>query len=175
MADSPAREEARYDLFEAAAGVHSDHFALAALEGTPNLPAPARYQRPQENAEEENATQEEAEKNNEQPQAAAQFAPMPSLERRARIAFEAAEVLERLGRLNESLPYLETARKLEKAPQRRKLIIERIAAVRRELRRQRLNQARQPILHEALEQNRLVRPRIPLATAAVPEEGEQRP
>jgi hypothetical protein len=39
--------------------------------------------------------------------------------------------------------------------------------VRARLRRQQLNAARQPILHEALEQDRLVRPRL-LAHAAPP-------
>ena len=66
----------------------------------------------------------------------------------------------RLNRLDEALRYLQVARQLEKAPARRKEIGNMITEVSARLRRQRLNAARQPILHEALEQDRLVRPRI---------------
>jgi len=66
----------------------------------------------------------------------------------------------RLDRLDESLRYLRIARKLERVPARRKEISSTIAEVSARLRRQRLNAARQPILHEALEQDRLVRPRL---------------
>jgi hypothetical protein len=73
----------------------------------------------------------------------------------------------RLDRLDESLRYLRIARKLEKVPARRKEISSTIAEVSARLRRQRLNAVRQPILHEALEQDRLVRPRW-LARSAPP-------
>jgi hypothetical protein len=78
----------------------------------------------------------------------------------AQVAGTLAEVLIRLDRLSEALPYLDIARRLEKAPDRRKKISAQIADVRAQLRRQQLNAARQPILHEALEQDRLVRPRL---------------
>jgi hypothetical protein len=55
---------------------------------------------------------------------------------------------------------------LEKVPARRKEITVQITNVRAQLRRERLNLARQPILHEALEQDRLVRPRLLARTAA---------
>ncbi len=66
----------------------------------------------------------------------------------------------RLDRLDEAMRYLQVARKLEKAPARRKEISSTITDVSARLRRQQLNAARQPILHEALEQDRLVRPRL---------------
>ena len=166
VADWPTREEARYDLFEVAAGARADEFALAALEGTPSPQVQIRYQTVQENEGDDSADRDEGEAENAVPQTNAQQGPKLSRDRQARIAFETAEVLERLGRLKESLPYLETARKLQMSSLSRKLIVEQIAAVRKELRRQELNQGRQPLLHEALEQNRLVRPRIPVATAA---------
>ena len=55
----------------------------------------------------------------------------------------------------------------KKAPARREQIGRTITDVRARLRRQQLNAARQPILHEALEQDRLVHPRL-LARAAPP-------
>jgi hypothetical protein len=84
---------------------------------------------------------------------------------KAKIAWTLAEVLERLNRQNEEIPYLQLARKLEKAPDRRKAIRTKIADIQSLLRRTKLNASRQPILHEALEQDRVVRPKL-LARAA---------
>ena len=77
------------------------------------------------------------------------------------------EVMIRLNRLDEALRYLRVAQKLETAPAAGKEISSAITEVNARLRRQRLNAARQPILHEALEQDRLVRPRL-LARSAPP-------
>jgi hypothetical protein len=76
----------------------------------------------------------------------------------------------RLNRLNEALPYFQLAQKLEKTPVRLKEIKGEISAVKVQLRRERLNLARQPILHADLEQDRLVRQRLvaQAATAAKP-------
>jgi hypothetical protein len=71
-----------------------------------------------------------------------------------------AHALVRLRRWNEALPYLQLAQKLEKVPARRKEITGKLAEVRTVLRRERLNLARQPILHQELEQDRVVRPRL---------------
>ncbi|MGA9798861.1 MAG: hypothetical protein WBQ68_07610, partial [Terriglobales bacterium] len=81
------------------------------------------------------------------------------------------ELLIRLNRLDEASRYLRTASQLEKEPALRKKIGSEIAEVRVRLNRHRLNAARQPILHEALEQDRLVRPRL-LARSAAPVKAE---
>ena len=73
----------------------------------------------------------------------------------------------RLNRLNEALPYLQLAQKLEKAPVRLKEIRVEVANVKARLRREHLNAARQPILHADLEQDRLVRPRLIAQTTPV--------
>ena len=78
----------------------------------------------------------------------------------AQVATTLSELMIRLDHLEEALRYLRVARQLEKAPARRKEISSMITDVSNRLRRQRLNAARQPILHEALEQDRLVRPRL---------------
>jgi hypothetical protein len=175
VADWPLRKEARYDLFEAAAGARADRFALASLEGTPGSPVQTHYQPTQENEREEAGVGSENEEGNESPQSNAHPEPMLTQVRQARIAFEAAEVLDRLGRLKESLMYLKSAYKLENNGLRRKPIAEQIAAIRRDLRRQALNQERRPVLHEALEQNRVVRPRIPMTSAENSRKGAERP
>jgi hypothetical protein len=71
----------------------------------------------------------------------------------------------RLHRWSEALPYLQVAQRLEKAAARRKEVIGKLAEVRTVLRRERLNLARQPILHQELEQDRVVRPRLVARTA----------
>ena len=86
----------------------------------------------------------------------------------AQIAWDVGNVMAKLNRLSDSLPYLEAAYKLEKTPARRREINRKIADVRTLLRRQQLNAARQPILHEALEQDRVVRPRLVALAAAPP-------
>jgi hypothetical protein len=73
----------------------------------------------------------------------------------------------RLARLNDALPYLLSAQKLEKDPARLKQITARISEVKSRIRREQLNLTRQPILHEPLEQDRLVHPRL-VAHAATP-------
>lgn len=78
----------------------------------------------------------------------------------AQVARSLGELMARLNRLDEALRYLAIARKLETAPDRRKEISGTITDTSARLRRQQLNAARQPILHEALEQDRLVRPRL---------------
>ncbi|HUL16691.1 MAG TPA: hypothetical protein VLV88_11885 [Terriglobales bacterium] len=174
VADAPAREEARYLLFETAAEQHADHLALAALEGTPRPQVLYRYQQAAENRYGMDTPIEEIDADNGEPAASGQETQLTQT-LRARIAYEAAEVLERLGRLKESLPYLEAAQRLEENAQSRKEIATKISTVRKELDRERRNEARQPILHQALEQDRLVRPRIPSASAAQAEKGSARP
>jgi hypothetical protein len=70
------------------------------------------------------------------------------------------ETMARLNRLPEAISYLETARRAETAPIAHKEIVRRIADLKAVLRIQRQNAARQPMLHEALEQDRTVRPRL---------------
>jgi hypothetical protein len=76
------------------------------------------------------------------------------------LARSVGEVMIRLERLNEALPYLQLAEKLEKTPARRKEINAQITNAKSRLRRQQQNAARQPILHAELEQDRLVRPQL---------------
>ena len=83
------------------------------------------------------------------------------------VAKTLGDLMIRLNRLDDALRYLLVAQKLETAPAPRKEIGSTITEVNARLRRQRLNAARQPILHEALEQDRLVRPRL-LARSAPP-------
>ena len=174
VADIPQREDARYLLFEAAANTHADELALAALEGTPAMQGqvyPAIDQTPQRFREEMAIRPDRPDTEDEESNSAAAISPSHTREQQARIAFELAEVYERLGKLNESATRFEGARKLERSAQRRKEMAGRAARVKKELQRLKQNAARRPILHEALEQAHLVRPRIPATAQAAPANG----
>ena len=170
----PQRDPAKYPLFETAAGAHADALALAVLERTsvPSLLTRA----PMAAGDEDTSEQPKEGQSEEQPpEAPAQRKINLSRASQARICAEAAEVLERTGRLKDSLSYLQAARRLEPVAQRRAAFKPRIAAVKKELERRTQNAARQPVLHQALEQNRLVRPRLLPTAAPAAEKGVTRP
>jgi tetratricopeptide (TPR) repeat protein len=172
LADTPARDDARIPLFRAAASVRSDELALGAIQpllhqqffSPPTAPV----------LDDEEITGPLLDQPGSEDEAGDQDVPIGgtsaiklTASQQAQLAWTLGEVMVHLDRLNEGMPYLQLARKLEKTPGRRKEISSRIDDVRARLRRQQVNAARQPILHEALEQDRVVRPRL-LARAAPP-------
>jgi hypothetical protein len=66
----------------------------------------------------------------------------------------------RVGRFSDALSYYQMARSLETSAENRKQLTGRIADMKAILKIQRENAARQPLLHEALEQDRVVRPKL---------------
>jgi hypothetical protein len=70
------------------------------------------------------------------------------------------DTMVRLDRIADAVSYYESAWKLESAPAVRKQLSRKIADAKASLRIQQQNAARQPILHEPLEQDRLVRPQL---------------
>ena len=166
IADYPSRQTAKYLFFEAAAEQHDDALALATLEQLPGFYSPYSYQPADDDGNQASSTNDDtAGTAQEEPQ---NFPGEPPLTRewQRRLHLEAAQVLERLGKLNESIQELRLAHRLEQDPQQQKEITNKITALQNEITRQQHNQERQPVLHETLEQDRLVRPRIPLTTAA---------
>ena len=161
LADTPARDEARIPLFQAAAGLRSDEFARGVIE--PLLlrqflnRAPPAVPRGEE-AITSSDDESDSDAGTASTQAQSPFK-LPASQQ-AQVARSLGELMARLNRLDEALRYLAIARKLETAPDRRKEISGTITDTSARLRRQQLNAARQPILHEALEQDRLVRPRL---------------
>ena len=172
LADSPSRDDARIPLFRAAVSIPQDEFALASVEQLLRAQVlrqvPANYSREEEiiRAREEEPEVEE----NLQIQRSATLQPS----QQAQIAHEVALALIRLERLDEAVPYLQVAQKLEKDAAESKRIASELLDVKARLRRQRLNTARQPILHAELEQDRLVRPRL-LARAPSPPKPSPKP
>ena len=168
LADTPALRDARSPLFKAAESIHSDELALLAID--PFLRDLLLHRAsPDENNDEEIVSSSDTDRDSEDEEAPAQAytAAKLSLAEQAQISLAISNALVRLHRWSEALPYLQLAQKLEKTPARQKEITGKLAEVRTVLRRERLNLARQPILHQELEQDRVVRPRL-LARAAIP-------
>ncbi len=167
LEDTPAREDARIPLFQAAVSDHEDEFALASIEQM------LREQRIRQVVPSHVTGDEEEIINDERSDldqtaetrmyAATKLAPT----QQSQIARAVGLTLARLNRLGEALGYLQVALKLEKTQARKKEIATELADLRAQLRRQQRNAARQPILHADLQQDRLVRPRI-VARAAKP-------
>ena len=172
LSDTPTRDDARIPLFFAAAGVQSDQFARAVMEPLLRQQYQGRVP-PLTTREDEFITSETDNAANESITGwlatSLSLAPAPQ----SRVAWTLAEVSARIDRLTEGLSYLQIAHQLEKTPARRQEIAGKIVSLRLQIRRQQLNAARQPILHEALEQDRQVHPKLPrpksLASAAAPE------
>jgi tetratricopeptide (TPR) repeat protein len=159
LADTPAREDARIPLFQAAVVAHEDEFALASIEQM------LRDQRirqvvPNVVGSEEEIISDDRSDADQDTEVRIYAASKLSPAQQAQIAREVGLAFERLKRLGEALAYMQVALNLEKTPPRKKEIVTEIADVKTKLRRQQLNAARQPILHADLEQDRLVRPRV---------------
>jgi predicted Zn-dependent protease len=166
LADTPARGDARIPLFKVAESIHSDEIALLAIESLLREQLLQRVSHDESN-EEEIVSSGDTETDGGDEEAPAYAASKLSPAEQAQISLAVANALVRLHRWSEAPPYLQAAQKLEKAPARRKEIAAKLAEVKTVLRRERLNLARQPIFHQELEQDRVVRPRL-VARAASP-------
>jgi predicted Zn-dependent protease len=167
LADIPTRGDARIPLFKAAESIHSDELALLSIEPLLRDLLISRTSR-DESSEEEIVSSGDVDANDveEEMPVQAYAASKLSAAEQAQISSGVASALARLKRWNEALPYLQLAQKLEKVPAGRKEIAGKLAEARTAIRRERLNLARQPILHQELEQDRVVRPRLVAPIAA---------
>ena len=121
LADTPARDDARVPLFLAAASVHSDEFARGVIE-------PLLRQQFLNRAPSVSTTEDEiisSESDNGADENALGWLPAPlklAPAQQAQVAWTLADVLTRIDRLNEAVPYLQIAHKLERVPTRRQQI-----------------------------------------------------
>jgi len=167
--DFPRRDEARIPLFQAATVAQSDEYALGVLEPLFQTAFLQVYGNQPANEEEQIISfGEEEEETDEGTNTAAAAALKLTRSEQAQIAHLIADTMFRLNRLPEAAQYYETARSLEIAPAVRKTLLHKLTEVRAALRVQRRNAARQPLLHEPLEQDRVVRPRLLARATPVP-------
>jgi hypothetical protein len=158
--DFPRRESARVPLFEAATSGRSDNYGLAILEPLfqtqylrPDVPQAANEEEIVSSGEDENESGNES---NARYSGEEQLSPA----QRARVSKLIADTMARVGRFSDALSYYQTARNLETSVENRKQLNRRIADMKSILKIQRENAERQPLLHEALEQDRVVRPKL---------------
>ena len=110
------------------------------------------------------------EEDDESPDSDTPATPASTLSRtqQSQLAQMVGDTMTRLNRLSEAVSYFEVARGLQDVPAARKEVARKIAALKATLRIERQNAARQPLLHEALEQDRVVRPRLLTRAAPLP-------
>jgi predicted Zn-dependent protease len=179
--DFPRRDSARLPLFEAAIAAGSDHYALGIIE--PVLQA--QYLR-QTAAESENQDaqifrsgdeSEEIENGADMRDAVDVQRSGTVLDRteKARILKMVGNAMNRTGRFTDALMYFQSAKAVEPAAAGQKVLAGKIAALKSLLRIQHENEGRQPLLHEALEQDRVVRPRLAASARTVHGPGGVKP
>ena len=160
--DFPRRNPARIPLFEAARESKSYKYALGILDPLMQTQFLRNYSSGSSTEEEEivSSGEEEAGRDDSSEHIAAQT--QMARPEQARIAQLIGDTMIQVGRIDDALSYYQSARNLETAPAVRKTLNRKIAEAKRVLRIQRDNLARQPLLHEALEQDRVVRPKLTL-------------
>ena len=161
--DFPRRDEARIPLFQSAVAAQSNEYALGVMEPlfqtqflrtyVPERgPAGAEDEQIISSGDEEDAIDESS--------APATAAARLSRVQQAQVAPMIGDTMIRLNRLADAVSYYQTARQLETTAAVRKTLYRKITDVKASLRIQQQNAARQPILHEPLEQDRVVRPQL---------------
>ena len=158
--DFPRRNPARIPLFEAAVEAQSDNYALGILEPLLQVHALGN------NIPDGDNRSDDAPEENEQPitnrpnsQPLAGDLQLSRVQQ-ARVLQDAADAMTRLGRLSEALAAYQSAYHMDRSASARKSLSTKIATVKSTLSNQRDNASRQPLLHEALEQDRVVRPKL---------------
>ncbi len=171
--DFPRRDEARLPLFQAAASMRSDEFAIGVLGPLLHTQFMGSTARPTADSEEEEIIGSYDEEGIGSGDSRTPVTPSPrlSLAQQAQVAQTIGETMARLNRLPDAVSYFEIARRAQSSPAGRKDLAHKIADLKAALRIQHQNLARQPLLHEALEQDRIVRPRLLARAAPVPKSG----
>jgi len=170
--DFPRRDSSRVPLFEASTSAKSDHYGLAIVEPLFQTQYfhPDAQQADHEEDEIISAREDEGASVDESgvlSSAEEQLSPA----QRARISKLIADAMARVDRIPDALALYQTARILESSSENRKLLNRRIVEIKSALQIQHANAARQPLLHEALEQDRVVRPRLTARLTAPPKGG----
>jgi predicted Zn-dependent protease len=163
--DFPRRVEARVPLFQAAAAANANEYAVGVMEPLfqtqflRNAAAATGNENENEEAQIASSGYEE-EDSDDEANAAASAATKLSRAQQAEVAQMLGDTMSRLNRLDDAIAYYDSARHVESSPAIRKALLRKIAEAKAALRIQRQNAARQPLLHEALEQDRVVRPQL---------------
>ncbi len=182
VTDFPGRDEARVQLFRAAAAAQSNEYALGIIEPLFQTQFLRNYvgEAGGASAEEEQIiSADEEDEATDDSTAPTTVSARLSRTQQALVAQLIGDTMVHLDRLTDAINYYQTARRLEGTPAVRKILTRKIADANASLRIQQQNAGRQPILHEPLEQDRLVRPqliaRVTPAPTAAPSKGAAKP
>ncbi len=174
VVDFPRRDGARIPLFQSASSMHSDEFAIAVLGPLLHTQFLGSTARSTPDFEEEQIISSDNgsddEEGTEGDDSNIPVTPSSRLSRvqQSQVAQMIGETMARLNRLPDAVSYFEIARRSQTSPAARKDLAHKIADLKAALRIQHQNAARQPLLHEALEQDRIVRPRLLARAGPVP-------
>ena len=159
LEDKPSGEVARVPLLKAAVEAGDYYLALAAMKpylGGMDLEATRDSGlNPDDEAEQDPGTQDWRVEDT-----VRAFAKLSAKER-AEISRDLGTAFERTNALAQALPYLQKAYRLEPDPTVKSQINKEVQLIRLVQRRRELNRARQPEVHSELEQEHVVRPRLP--------------
>lgn len=158
--DFPRRDEARVPLFQAAEAEQSNEYALGIIEPLLRTQFLRSHIPEVGNEDERLASSVNEEDSGDESTTPPGPGTKLSHAQRAHIAQLIGDTMSRLNRLSDAIAYYDSARQLESSPTVRKALLGRIAYARSILRIAQQNASRQPLLHEALEQDRIVRPQL---------------
>ncbi len=166
LEDKPGGEAARVPLLKAAIEAGDYYLAIAAMKpylGNIDLDTTRDAgSNADDDQEQEPGTQDARAEDT-----VRAFAKLPAKER-AEINRDLGTAFERTNALAQALPYLQKAYRLETDPAVKSQINKEIQQIRLVQRRRELNRARQPEVHSELEQEHVVRPRLPEPALAAP-------
>jgi hypothetical protein len=162
IVDFPRRDEARVPLFQAAAASESsDEYALAIIEPLFQTQFLRNDVSGRGDEEDQLANSSyEDEETDDSPNVLATRSLKLSRAQQVQVARMIGDAMARLNRFSDATAYYENARRMENSPAVRESLLRKIADTKAVVRIQHQNAARQPILHEALEQDRVVRPKL---------------
>jgi tetratricopeptide (TPR) repeat protein len=163
--DFPRRDEARVPLFEAAFAAQSDEYALGVIEP---LFRTQFLRTPTSSEEEQIISSSDEEGNSDESEISSATPANLSRAQEARVAQMIGDTMARLDRLPDAVAYYEIARHAETSPAARKTLLRKISDAKAAMRIQQQNAARQPLLHEALEQDRVVQPKLIARATSTP-------
>ena len=166
--DFPRRDQARVPLFQAAAAANSNEYALGIVEPLFQTQFLRNYAPENGKPEDQIVSSGNAEEESQETNTPSPAAMKTSRTQDAGVAQTIGDTMSRVGRLADALSYYQTARRLEPSPAVRKNLLRKIADAQSILRIQHQNAGRQPLLHEALEQDRVVRPRLLVRATPAP-------
>ncbi len=164
LEDNPNGDTARVPLLKAATATGDYHLAIAAMK--PNLQNSA-VETALNAASSTDDDDDLASQESQADDTARTFIKLPVKER-AEISRDLGLAFEKTNSLNQALPYLQRAYRLETEAAVKTQINKEVQQIRATLRRRTANLARQPVIHTDLEQEHVVRPRLAELAASSP-------